>query len=172
MSSASQNGTPTGRPSRTRGNQEVAETYRGLVGTEKCMILGALIMCTQIKFSSMFGSTNNRQVATSLNPRITTRSACGSSHKFRELRLRQIPAFPHSHNSRLRQVTAICAVRACSNLPQIPQFANRTGIFTVVKYDPPPPGVQAAAYAPYNSSAEISSSLSFSARLRDPSPRG
>ena len=43
-------------------------TYRGLVGTKKCTILGALILCTQIKFSSMFGSTNNRQVATAPNP--------------------------------------------------------------------------------------------------------
>ena len=122
MSSASQNGTPTGRPSRTRGNQEVAETYRGLVGTKKCTILGALILCTQIKFSSTFGSTNNRQVATSPNP--------------------QIPALPHVARAAIRanpqiaqaggkflhsaQVTANRANCACGKLPQVPQVPPST----------------------------------------------
>ena len=76
-------------------------TYRDLVGTESCTILGALILCTQIKCLSTFGSTNNRQIPESLH------CAYGNSRKSRESRRQQIPAFS-----------------ACGKLPQIARAAS------------------------------------------------
>ena len=65
--------TPMGGKSQNRKiySQHTAQcTYKGLVGTKKCMILGALILCTRINFFSTFGPTNNCQNALSPNPQI------------------------------------------------------------------------------------------------------
>ena len=97
----------------------------------------------------MFGSTNNRQVATWANPRILALPHVGraalranpanpaggksphlahvaSYRKLRKWWVRQVTA---NRAVRAWQITANRTIRACGKLLQIARFANRTRIF-------------------------------------------